>query len=196
MLTHLIAFLKSINWVDVALAALFIRVIFISVRNGFVTEFFKFLGVICGLFISLHYYAVTAAWAAEKTTLPLISWRFLIFVALWAVVVLVFKFIGDGFMILFKVQANHEGIDKYAAGFLGAGRAIFLASLSIFALLLMPHTYIRHEAGRSWGYKIAAKAAPNTYAFLHRRMIGKVFEREKFNDDVFAVVSGHGINPK
>ncbi len=196
MLTQLTAFLKSINWVDVALAALFVRVIFISVKNGFVVEFSKFLGVIFALFLSLHYFSALAAWAAEKTNLPLVSWRFLIFVAIWALTALLFKFIGEGIMILFKVQTTHEGFDKYAAGLLGAGRAIFLASLTIFALLLVPHEYTRHQAGSSWGYKIAAKAAPNTYAFIFHNLVGKLFEREKFNNDSFAVIGSHGTHPK
>ncbi len=54
MLTHLI---KSINWIDVALAFLFLRVIFIGVKNGFITEFFKSLGVLTAVFVSLHYYS-------------------------------------------------------------------------------------------------------------------------------------------
>ena len=63
MLTHLI---KSINWIDVALAFLFIRMIFIGVKNGFISEFFKFLGVVTAVFVSLHYYSFLAAWLAEE----------------------------------------------------------------------------------------------------------------------------------
>ena len=47
MLTHLI---KSINWVDAALVFLFIRMIFVGIKNGFISEFFKFLGVVAAVF--------------------------------------------------------------------------------------------------------------------------------------------------
>lgn len=197
MLTHLTDFFKSINWVDVALALIFVRVIFISVKNGFVTEFCKFLGIVFALFVSLHYYAGSAAWLAERTTLPLVSWRFLTFLFLWVLVVLLFKFIGDGLLILFKVQTNNQGLDRYAAGFLGAGRAIFVCSLTIFAFLLMPHNGMRAYALKSWGYKIAGQAAPNTYKFFYQTLVGKLFASEKFNADVFAVIGNkHGVNPR
>ena len=189
-------FFKSINWVDVALVALFVRVIFISVRTGFVAEAFKFLGVLSALFVSLHYYAAFAVFAARKTTLPLNSWQFLIFVILWIAVVLVFKFVRDGVLFLFKVETSHQGFDKYGAGVLGVGRAIFLVSLTLFALLLMKYPLIERQAQSSWGYKVAAKAAPNTYSFLYHHLIGKLFEGEKLNADVFAVVGSHGAYPK
>ena len=66
MLIHLI---KSINWIDVALACLFLRVIFIGVTNGFIAEFFKSLGVVTAVFFSLHYYSILAAWVAKATIL-------------------------------------------------------------------------------------------------------------------------------
>ena len=196
MLTH---FFKGINWVDLGLAVLSVRVIFISVRSGFISEVFKLLAVICALFVSLHYYAFYAALLSKKTTLPLQSLQFLVFVGLWGVMVLSFKFVRDGFLILFKAETIHEGFDKYAAGFLGAARAIFLSSLTIFALLLMRHEYIHRQAFSSFGYQVAAKAAPNTYKFLFDNLIGRLFDREKYNADVFAVVSrnsSHGTHPK
>jgi uncharacterized membrane protein required for colicin V production len=189
-------FLKQINWVDIGLVVLFLRIVFISIKNGFVTEFLKFFGVICALFISLHYYASLAQWAAQKTTLPLVSWRFLIFAGLCAGVVFLFKFITQGLLLLFKVETNHQGFDKYAAGFLGAGRAIFVSSLVIFGLLLMPHPAVHHQAASSAVYRIAGRAAPNTYAFLHHNLISKFFEQEKLNADVFEVVASHGVDPK
>ena len=193
MLTH---FFKSINWADVALAVLFARVIFISVRNGFVAEGFKFIGVIVALFISLHFYASFAAIIVKKTTLPLASWQFLIFTGLWAVVSVAFSLLHKGVLILFKVEATNPGVDKYAAGFLGAARAIFLCSLTIFALMLIHHDGVRRHTLLSYGYKITAKAAPNTYKFLYDNFVGKLVEGQQFNADVFGIVGKHGINPK
>ena len=99
-------------------------------------------------------------------------------------------------MLLFKVEAVHQGFDKYAGGFVGVFRAILLISLVIFALMLMRHEYIYRQTASSVAYKIAAKAAPNTYSFLYRNLFGKLFEGAAFNADVFAVVGSHGIDPK
>ncbi len=189
-------FFKNINWVDVGLLILLVRVVFISVKTGFVTEVFKLLGVLLALFVSLHYYAILAAVLAKKTTLAEQSWQFWIFVSSWAVVTVGFKFFRDAVLLLFKVQTTHEGFDKYGAGVLGALRAILLGSLMIFALLLIRQEYIQQQAMSAWGNKVVGRAAPNTYSFLYHHFIGKLFEQEKFNEDVFAVVSRHGTHPK
>ena len=69
-------FFNRINWVDVILAILFVRIIFISVKNGVIAEIFKFLAVLSALFISLHYYAYLAEFMAKKNTLSVESWQF------------------------------------------------------------------------------------------------------------------------
>lgn len=189
-------FFKSINWVDVALAALFIRVVFISVKTGFITETFKLLGVLAGLYLALHYYEYLATLVAQKTTLPIESWEFIFFVAIWGLAVLIFKFMRDGVLLLFKVETTHQGFDKYGAGVLGVLRAILLCSMTVFTLLLMEHPVVHRQVVSAYGYKATAKVAPNTYSFMFNNLIGKLFEGQKFNADVYAVVGSHGVNPK
>src|SRR5438067_2037484 len=41
--THILA---SINWIDVFMLVLFIRIVFIGVKTGFVTELFKLFGIL------------------------------------------------------------------------------------------------------------------------------------------------------
>ncbi len=89
MLTHLI---KSINWIDAALVFLFIRMIFVGVKNGFISEFFKSLGVVAAVFVSLHYYSYLAAWVAKKTNFTWDYWDLVIFAVLWFAVMFFFKF--------------------------------------------------------------------------------------------------------
>ncbi len=51
----LMDFLKSLNWVDILMALVFARIIFIGIKTGFMIEFFKFWGVLFSTVISLHY---------------------------------------------------------------------------------------------------------------------------------------------
>lgn len=187
MLTQLF---RSINWVDVALLVLFVRTVFISVTTGFVAEVFKFLGLGAAIFVGSHYYVFAAEFLAKKTSLPLAGLRFLVFTVLVCVVILVFKFARDGISLLFKVETNHQGFDKYGAGVLGAVRGWLLCSTVLFAVFLVPHPLVHRQAFSSWGHKVVAGAAPDTYSFLFHQVIGKLFESQKFNADVFTVVSG------
>jgi len=183
-------FFRSINWVDVALLVLFVRTVFISVKTGFVAEVFKFLGLGAALFVGLHDYAFAAEFLAKKTSLPLADLRFLVFTVLVCAVILVFKFARDGILLLFKVETNHQGFDQYGAGVLGAVRGWLLCSTVLFAVFLVPHPWVHRQAFSSWGHKVAARAAPDTYSFLYHQVVGKLFEGQKFNADVFTVVSG------
>ena len=105
-------------------------------------------------------------------------------------VILVFKFARDGISLLFKVETNHQGFDKYGAGVLGAVRGWLLCSTVLFAVFLVPYPLVHRQGFSSWGHKVVARAAPDTYSFLFHQVIGKLFESQKFNADVFTVVSG------
>ncbi|MBI3315276.1 MAG: CvpA family protein [Candidatus Omnitrophica bacterium] len=183
-------FFRSINWVDVVLLVLFVRTVFISVKTGLIAEVFRLLGLVTALFVGLHHYAFAAEFLAKKTFLPLADLRFLVFTILVCAVILVFKFARDGILLLFKVKTNHQGFDKYGAGVLGAVRGWLLCSTVLFAVFLVSHPLVHAQAFSSWGHKVAARAAPDTYSFLFHQVIGKLFEGQKFNADVFTVVSG------
>ena len=115
MLTH---FIKSINWVDVALVVLLVRVIFIAVKNGFIAEVCKFLGVLLALYVSLHSYVHVANMIESKVHGSLNIWQFIAFLLLVSVGYGFFWAIRLGLSMLFKAETQHEGFNKYAAGVL------------------------------------------------------------------------------
>jgi uncharacterized membrane protein required for colicin V production len=178
MLTHLI---KSINWIDAALVLLFIRMIFVGVKNGFISEFFKFLGVVTAVFVSLHFYSFLAAWVALKTRISWGYWDLVIFAALWFTVSFFFKFLRDGILILFKVETNHQGFDKYAAGVVAVARGILVCSLTIFLVILLQNGPLTRMTLHSISYRIAGHAGVGTYSFLYNNLVDKLFAGEHYN---------------
>jgi uncharacterized membrane protein required for colicin V production len=178
MLTHLI---KSINWIDVALVILFLRMIFVGVKNGFISEFFKSLGVVIAVFISLHYYSFLAAWGAQKTGFAWKYWDLVIFAVLWFAVAFFFKYVRDGILFLFKVETNHQGFDKYAAGVVAVGRGILVCSMTLFLILLTYNGPLTRMVLRSYSFKITGHAAVGTYSFLYHHLIDKLFVGEHYN---------------
>jgi hypothetical protein len=142
---------------------------------------FKFIGVIAAVFVSLHYYSFLAAWVALKTKISWGYWDLVIFVILWFAVLLVFKFVREGILFLFKVEANHQGFDKYAAGVVAVGRGILACSLTIFLILLACNGFVTRMTLRSYSYKIAGHAAVGTYSFLYNNLVGKLFAGQHYN---------------
>ncbi len=191
--THI---LESINWVDVAMLVLLIRIVFIGVQTGFVTELFKILGVLGAVFVGLHYYASMAAVMARKTGWSLESWEFVIFVLLCSVAILVVKFLRDWFLIFFKFETTHAGFNQWGAGLICVVRALFLASLIMYGLLLTRIEYLQRQTLTSVSQKLALKAAPHTYSFIFNHVFGKIFTRQRFNEDVFNVISRNSVGRK
>ncbi len=191
--THVLA---SINWVDVAMLVLLIRIVFIGVKTGFVIELFKLLGVLSAVFIGLHYYALLAAIIAQKTNWSLESWEFVIFVLLTLGVAVLVKFLREGFLAIFKFETAHAGVNQWGAGILSVLRALLLASLVMYALLLTRAECLQRQTLMSVSQKLVLKAAPKTYSFLFHRWIGKIYTQERFNADVFNVISRNSVGRK
>ncbi len=193
MITHLI---KSINWVDAALAFLFIRMIFVGVKNGFISEFFKFLGVVTAVFVSLHFYSFLAAWVAQKTDFSWDYWDLVIFGGLWFAVMFFFRLFRGGILLLFKVETNHQGFDKYAAGIVAVARGILVCSLTIFLILLAHNGPVTRMALHSYSYKIAGRAGVSTYSFLYNNLVDKLFADQHYNAAAAQVLHPDGDSPK
>jgi len=191
--THI---LSNINWVDVAMLVLFIRIIFIGVKTGFVTELFKLSGVFCAVFVALHYYTSFAVFVAQKTNWPIDYLELSFFVLLVCSMVLVIKLLRDGFLMLFKFETTHAGFNQWGAGVLAMVRVLFLSSLIVYGILLSHVEYLQRQTLSSVAHRLVLKAAPNTYIFLYHNFIGKVFTKEKFNEDVLRVSSRNGIGRK
>jgi uncharacterized membrane protein required for colicin V production len=184
--THI---LRSINWVDVAMLVLLIRIVFIGVRTGFVTELFKLLGVFFAVFIGLHYYAPLAGFLAKKTGLSLELLECAFFILLVSLVVIAVKYMREGFLMIFKFETTHAGVNQWGSGVFSIIRALFLASLIMFGTLLTHVEWLQKETVTSISSKLALKVAPNTYSFIFNNFIGKIFSREKMNEEVGELIS-------
>jgi hypothetical protein len=96
-------------------------------------------------------------------------------------VLLAFKFLREGILYLFKVETNHEGFDKYAAGIIAVARGMLVCSLTIFLILLAHNGPATRMTLHSYSYKIAGRAAVGTYSFLYNNLVDKLFALEHYN---------------
>ena len=187
---------KSINWVDVAMLVLLIRIIFVGVKTGFVTELFKLFGILSAVFFGLHYYSHLAAFIVQKTGLSIEWLEFTFFVLLVSLLVIAIKYLREGFLVLFKFETTHAGFNQWGAGILSVLRAMLLASLIMYGILLSNVQFLQKQTLTCISHKLVLKLAPNTYFFIYRNLIGKIFVQEKLNEDVFSVISQNGDGRK
>ena len=173
---------------------LLIRIVFIGIKTGFVTELFKLFGVLCAAFVGLHYYSSLAVFFVKKLKWSSEWLECVFFVLLVSLVVLVIKFLRDGFFMLFKFETTHAGVNQWGSGVLAILRAVFLASLIMYGLLLTRVEYFQKLTLKSVSQKLILKTAPHTYSFLFHQLIGKIFIQEKFNNEVFMITSSNSVS--
>ncbi len=192
---NILEFSRRINWIDILVFIVFLRLIFISLKQGLAMEFFKLLGVFSGLYLALHYYFSLAVYfngrSGNKNSpgqflefssyIILLAFGYLIF---WLLRVLVFRFM--------TAQINPI-LSKWGGFFLGFLRAVLLSGLILFAILIPKSTYFRESVRYSLSGKYFAQVAPATYTWIWESIVSKFNSGEKFNN---AIIDVYSAEPK
>jgi len=179
------------NWIDILIFIVFLRLIFISLKQGLAIEFFKLLGVFSGLYLALHYYFSLALYlngrSGNKNSpglflefssyLALIALGYLVF---WLLRVLIFRFI--------TAEIN-PFLSRWGGGILGFLRALLLSGLILFAILIPKSTYFRESVRYSLSGRYFVQVAPATYTWIWESIVSKFNSKEKFNSAILDVYS-------
>ena len=180
-------FLTSLNWVDILLVAVCARAIFIGIQTGFIVEFFKSTGLLFAVFISNHYYSLIAGAIAEQVKLfELTSIQVFVFLTLWFLVTLIFKFIRDGIMMLFSIQANAQ-LDRWGGACIAVLRGLVVCSMVLFTLLLTQSPHVLKMAQRSYSKFIVSSLSTGIYTSVEQGIVAKFFPEEKLNEEAIEV---------
>ena len=183
----LIDFIKHLNWIDILLACVCARAVFIGIKTGFIVEFFKSLGILFSIFITLHYYStLTVVLASQITSFELPTLAILVFWALWFLMTYVFKLIREGLMMVFSVQA-HPNVDRWGGAFLACLRGVVVSSMVFYALLLTYNPDIIKVAQNSLARNAVSYLPTGIYAGVFNGFVTKFFPQEKISEEALAV---------
>jgi len=183
----LMDFLKNLNWVDILMAVILARIVYIGIKTGFVIEFSKFWGVFFSIFVVMHFYTRLAVFLEPHTKgLEPTALRVLIFLGLWAMITFVFKLVRDGLTVLFTVQP-HPIFDKWVGACVAVIRGLFICSLTFFVLLLSQNVTALKLCEKSWSKYVVSHLATNIYYSIYNGMVVKFFPLESLNQDALTV---------
>ncbi len=166
------------------------RLVYIGVKQGFVTEFFKLLGAFFSAFITLHYYRFISNLIGGRINLPQGLSDFIAFCFLWGIISLVFMLIRQGFAVLFKVEA-HSAFDKWGGGVLGILRAAVICSLAILMIRTLNMDYFNKNLAKSLTAPKVAGFAITIYTMSYDSVISKFFAAEEFNTSALKLREFH-----
>lgn len=176
-------FLTRINWVDVVIVALFGRVCFMAKEKGFLTEVFKFLGTLSGVYLSLHYFAPLGDFLRESagiTFMPVEFLDFLCFVLLASFGYGIFAVIREAILKVVKMQAV-PSLSQWGGVGLGIIRGVLLASLVMFGLVTSSVMYFKKSTVQSYLGPYIIQVAPKVYIGIWQSVMSKFMTGERFN---------------
>ena len=182
-------FIHSLNWVDIVVLVLGIRIIYIGMRTGIMTEFIKFLGLVVALFASFQYYIVVGESIKIGGKIPESFFLAAGFLVIWGAVTLVFMFLRQGFFMLFTVQTV-SALDKWGGAILAVGRFIVTASMVMFVLLVTGNEYLQTKTTEAFSRKYFVNVAPGLYHGLSTRFVSRVAPNVKYNSAVRDALKG------
>ncbi len=182
--------LKQFNWLDIVILLLIFRVIYISIKGGFTTELFKLLGIICAIYLAMHYYMAVADFIRGKLPVeekvPLEFLDFLVFVVLAVLGNLFFVLLRNAVNNLIKIEAVST-LNKWGGLVLGGFRSILLVSLVLFSLVISSVPYLKNSARSSYFGPRILSTAVNTYTWVWGNISSKFASSEKQNSAVIEV---------
>ena len=157
---------KAINWVDVLVVILLIRTCYVGANVGFTIELQRITGLIAGFVISYYFYKQLGQFIAGNSFISInlaeIFSLIIVLIACLIVIKLLTVLLSKVLKFQFKPQ-----FEKIAGGIIGALRGIFLSSVVLVVLGMLPSNYVQDSiTGRSLSGGYIIKVAIGSYNLL------------------------------
>jgi len=178
--------ITKINWVDIFVVIVLLRVSYVSVNTGLPAEIFKLLGTISAIYLSLHYYASLQDFVVNLAgfkSIPLGLYTLVTVAILSFSGYAVFSVLRNFFLRLLNFE-NVSALFKLLGLGIGALRGILLSSLLIFMMVISGYDYFKTSVKDSYSGKFIFKIAPATYTFLWNGVSSRFMTGEKYNKNI------------
>jgi uncharacterized membrane protein required for colicin V production len=176
-------FINSLNWVDILILALAIRIVYVGIQTGFMTELFKVVGLVLALFTAFQFYVSAGGVVKVWDKVPEGYYFAFSFLLIWIIIAVIFKFLRQGFLLLFTVQTI-SALDKWGGAVLAVGRFVLTASMVMYVLIVTGESYLQTKAAEAFSSKYLLKVAPGFYKGLSDNFVSKVLPAVKYNSAV------------
>jgi len=180
-------FYKQLNWVDIFVIILLIRIFYVALKNGFSTEIFKLLGTICAIYLACHYYIRAGSFLSNFTPLKEEVWLdFLKFVSFFILAFFgyfLFVIIRTTFTFLIRMEAISL-LNRWGAFILGIARCALFTSLLFFTINLSNISYLKNSLSDSLSGPVLVKLSPKVYTSLWKNLMFRFTGKGALNVEV------------
>lgn len=174
---------RQLNWVDVLIIIFALRICYVGISNGLLSEFLKSLGTLCAIYLSLHYYTLAADVLRNRFNLSAIPLRFLdflCFIFISALAFLLFVLLHNVISHFVKTE-EMPSLNKWGGFIFAVIRAYLFTALLTFALAVSSVGYLLKSVNNSYLGSKTVITAPAIYNSLWQGFFSKVMKNEEFN---------------
>jgi membrane protein required for colicin V production len=156
--------ITKINWVDILVAILMLRISYVAFRDGLSHEIFPFIGSILIMVLAMRYYAVLGGSISRNMmNMPIELANFLSFLVLVTVLGFLVRLLRLLLDKIVKVQW-HPVMEKFGGLVVGMMKAYVITGIVLMTLSLMPLSYLSWSIkDRSLTGKYILRAGPQIY---------------------------------
>ena len=177
-----------LSWVDIIMPLVMLRCLLTGRKSGLIVEAFKLAGILCGTFITLHYYSSFGNFLDQNLSLYK-SMRDVYAFGLLAIGVhLLFSLIREGWLIILKIEMP-AFLDRLGGVILSGIRAYLICGLIFLALLTVKDDHIQSSAKNSFSALFLEKTSIGIYHNFYFGFIHNFFPNEPVNKEVSKLVT-------
>lgn len=184
--------IKQFKWVDIFILIILFRICYIGMKSGLPIEFFKLLGILTAIYVSLHYYTGLSDLVQGRIgikQIPLEFLDFILFAALAMAGYFVFVLLRTIFYRFIKMEAAPR-LNQWGGLVLSMVRGFLFSGLVIFMLAISSIGYLKTSVVESYFGSRLSRIAPDTYRWLWDSVTSKFMGREKFNNTLAEIEKG------
>lgn len=178
--------LTSLNWLDVLTIFVIIAILYRGAVQGFVVELFKICGAFLATVIALHYYGRAAEALYQTSALPIKWGETISFILIVILVILVFKLVREGWLLILKVEAK-GAFSQWGGGFVAFFRSFLMCGLLFFMIALPDIKTINAFSKSSLTGHYFRDLSPTVYKASFDGVIQKFFPDEVFNEKALKI---------
>ncbi len=156
--------IARINWVDILVAILMLRISYVAFRDGLSHEIFPFIGSIMIMMLAMRYYASLGALISRgMMNMPMELSNFLAFLALVVALGFLVRLLRLLLDKIVKVEW-HPVLEKFGGLAVGIMKAYVVTAIVLTTLSLMPLSYLAWSIkDKSLTGKYVLRAGPEIY---------------------------------
>lgn len=180
---QILQFFRQFNWIDIIIFMVLIRILFMGLKHGIVSELLQLTGTLAGLYLGMHYFSGLSDYLRQHPGLKLVPRDMLSLLVFLTLVMMGYSILVGLRLALHKFLTVQvvPGVSRWggcAASFL---RGILACSLLVYALFIPQSHYLRASCRSALCGSVLLETGPRIYGWIWNGLAGRLMTGERFN---------------